>query len=128
MGMDYRYSGSCSYPRFDREVTAVAQLFGGVKTEHLKNREETENERPCGYWFGFMSSDNSNKKRFKFPEGTDEILVKWFNDIYGDFDEDETKHIWELIQTHPEIEEISWQIWNELKESVESNDYWYIHK
>ena len=128
MGMDYRYAGSCSYPRFDRELCEVAAVFGGQKTDHLKERENTENERPLGYWFGFMSSDQSSLPKFVFPEGTDEVLVKWFNDIYSeDFDEEETKHIWELIQTHPEIEEISWQIWNELKTSVELNDYWYIH-
>ena len=48
MGMDYQYAGSASYPRFDRELCSVAEVFGGVKTEHLKEREETENERPFG--------------------------------------------------------------------------------
>lgn len=42
MGMDYRWSGSSSYPRFDRELCAIAAIFGGIKTDHLKERESTE--------------------------------------------------------------------------------------
>lgn len=126
MGMDYRWSGSASYPRFDRELCAVAEVFGGIKTEHLKHREATENERPCGYWFGFLSSDGSDKTKFVFPEGTNETLIKWFNNIYGDFTAEETKTVWEHTSQHPEIEEISKQIWHELKTCVEYNDAWYI--
>ena len=127
MGMDYCWSGSASYPRFDRELCAVAEVFGGIKTEHLKEREGTENKKPFGYWFGFLSSDDSNKVKFVFPEGTNEVLVRWFNDIYGDFTEEETKTIWEQIFKHPEIEEVSDQIWNELKICCELNVAWYIY-
>lgn len=126
MGMDYKYTGSASYPRFDRELCAIAEVFGGIKTEHLKEREATENERPCGYWFGFLSSDNSNEAKFVFPEGTNEILVRWFNNIYDIFSTKETKVIWEHISRHPEIEEISRQIWQELKTLNELDDGWYI--
>ena len=42
MGMDFQYAGSASYPRFDKEVCAVAEIFGGEKTEHLKERLKTE--------------------------------------------------------------------------------------
>lgn len=126
MGMDYCWSGSASYPRFDRELCAVAEVFGGIKTEHLKEREATESERPCGYWFGFLSSDDSNEAKFVFPNGTNETLVKWFNNIYGDFTVEETKTVWEHISKHTDIEEISSQIWNELKVCNELNDIWYI--
>lgn len=126
MGMDYKYSGSASYPRFDRELCAVAEVFGGIKTEHLKEREVTENERPLGYWFGFLSSDNSNKTKFVFPEETNEIVVEWFNNIYEIFLPEETKVIWEHISKHTEIEEISSQIWNELKMCDELDDAWSI--
>ena len=61
MGMDYQYAGSASYPRFDRELCEVAKVLGGVETAHLKERKETETERPFGYWFGFLSSDNSKE-------------------------------------------------------------------
>lgn len=44
MGMDYNYMGSASYPRFDRELCAVTEVFGGLKTAHLKEREATERQ------------------------------------------------------------------------------------
>lgn len=126
MGMDYSWAGSASYPRFDRELCAVAEVFGGIKTEYLKNREDTENERPFGYWFGFLSSDDANEKKFIFPEETNETLVKWFNDIYGDFTPEETKVIWGEISKHIEIKEISRQIWYELEMLTQFNESWYI--
>ena len=126
MGMDYQYAGSASYPRFDRELCSVVEVFGGIKTEHLKEREETENERPFGYWFGFLSSGSSDLPKFVFPEGTNEVVVKWFNNIYEDFNEEETKIIWENISAHPEIKEISNQLWRELEQLAECNEGWRI--
>lgn len=129
MGMDYTHSGSTNYPRFDREVCAVAEVFGGKKSENLKKRENTENERPFGYWFGFLSSDDSDLPKFIFPEGTNDILVKWFNDIYGEFTIEETKTIWKEISKHPEIKDISEQIWHELECDVEIfEEAWEICK
>ena len=127
MGMDFSYAGSASYPRFDRELCAVAEVFGGIKTEHLTEREATENERLFGYWFGFLSSDNSNKPKFIFPEDVNKTLVKWFNNIYEYFTISETKIIWYLVSQHPEIKEISYQIWTELKECVEYETGWQIY-
>lgn len=46
--MDYQYAGSANYPRFDRELCEVAKVFGGIETTHLKERRETESERPLG--------------------------------------------------------------------------------
>lgn len=127
MGMEYTWAGSASYPRFDRELCAVAEIFGGVKTEHLKNREDTENSRPFGYWFGFLSSDNTNEPKFSFPKETDEILTKWFNNIYGNMSVKDTTHIWQLVAAHPEIKEISRQLWEELEACVETNTGWKIY-
>ena len=128
MGMDYSWAGSASYPRFDRELCAVAEVFGGIKTEHLKERESTEHERPCGYWFGFLSSDHSDKPKFVFPEGTNETLVRWFNNIYkDDFTVEETKTIWEHISKHTEIKEISEQIWYELEMLNKYDESWEIY-
>ena len=126
MGMDYQYAGSASYPRFDRELCSVVEVFGGVKTEHLKEREETEGERPFGYWFGFMSSDNSSVPKFTFPKGANEVLVKWFNNIYDDLSVEDTKIVWEHISAHPEVKEISDQLWYELKMLVKYNEGWSI--
>ena len=126
MGMDYQYAGSASYPRFDRELCSIAEIFGGIKTEHLKEREVTENERPFGYWFGFLSSDSSDLPKFLFPEDTNEVLVKWFNNVYDEFSEEETKIVWEHISAHPEIEEISSQLWYELEMLVKYDEEWSI--
>ena len=123
MGMDYSYAGSASYRRFDRELCAVAEICGGIKTEYLKEQEEKYHD----YLFGFLSSDESDNTKFIFPEGTSEVLVKWFNNIYSeDFTAEETKIVWEYISKHTEIEEISDQIWYELKMCSENNDAWYI--
>lgn len=128
MGMDYQYTGSASYPRFDRELCEVAKVFGGIETAHLKERRETESERPLGYWFGFLSSDDSKEQKFSFPEGTNDILVKWFNDIYSEsFTPEETKIVWKNISKHPEIEEISNQIWYELEALCEDNEAWELY-
>jgi len=126
MGMDYQYAGSSSYPRFDRELCAIAEIFGGLKTEHLKQREETENERSLGYWFGFLSSDNSDLPKFVFPNGLNDVLVKWFNNIYDDLSKEETEIVWKHILEHPEIKEISSQIWSELESLVEYSEGWSI--
>ena len=101
MDMDYVWSGSASYPRFHQELTDVAELFGGVNRIRYP-------------WF-------------IFPPETNDILVKWFNLPYEDFTAKETKIIWEEVRQHPEIKEISWQIWNELEKCVEFEDRWYIY-
>lgn len=126
MGMDYSWAGSASYPRFDREICSVVEVFGGIKTEHLKEREETEGERPLGYWFGFMSSDNSSMPKFIFPKGTNEVLIKWFNNIYDDLSEEDTKIVWEHISAHPEIKEILDQLWYELEMLSKYDEGWSI--
>ena len=119
MGMDYRYAGSASYPRFDKELCEVAAVFGGMLTEELKKKKEKTPEGSLGHWFGVISSELPETEKFVFPETTNVVLVKWFNNIYGTFTEKETKEIWELIYQHPEIQEISSQIWNELKSLTE---------
>lgn len=127
MGMDYQYAGSASYPRFDRELCAIAEVFGGIKTDYLKERESTEGERTFGYWFGFLSSDNTENKKFLFPEGTNETLVKWFNDAYGEsYTPEETRVVWECVKQHPEIKDISYQIWRELEVLVDLDEEWRI--
>lgn len=127
MGMDYRYAGSASYPRFDKELCDIAKIFGGIETEHLKERKETESERPLGYWFGFLSSDDSKEQKFIFPKETNEVLVRWFNDVYNEnFTLEDTRTIWNHISKHPEIREISSQIWNELESLCEVNETWCI--
>lgn len=126
MGMDYQYMGSASYPRFDKELCEVAAVFEGVKTEYLKEREESIDEKTLAYWFGFLSSDNSKEPKFLFPEDTNETLVKWFNNVYEILSPREVKIVWDCVSQHPEIKEISSQIWGELEACAECNDCWYI--
>ena len=55
MGVDYRYAGSASYPRFDREICEIAKIFGGEKTEDLiKKEKNSSNESTLDYLFGFL--------------------------------------------------------------------------
>ena len=116
--MDYQYAGSASYPRFSEELANVAKLFGGVRTNEV--REPTYNKDE---WIGHKQYC----EQFVFPEGTDEILVRWFNDIYSDnFSVDDTKHIFCIISRHPEIKKISSQIFDELKSLCEYEDRWFI--
>lgn len=128
MGMDYQYSGSASYPRFDKEIFEVVKLLGGVKTSDLIDHEKEVNTKPCGYWFGGMSSmhDNNNWK-YQFPLATNELVVKFFNNLYSEYNEEETKIIYNSLLCYKEsIEEISSQFWTELENLVMYEEGWYI--
>lgn len=128
MGMDYKYAGCASYPRFEREVCEVAKIFGGEETKHIKARKEIQNKESLEYWFGFLNIDDTKEQKIIFPQGTNEILVKWFNDIYSEnFTPEETKIVWDNISKHPEIDEISHQIWYELETLCEENEAWEIY-
>ena len=107
MGMDYKFAGSASYPRFDREIQAIAEKFGGKLSERSQKR--LDNDGGINYWFGFLSGDQSDAPKFIFPEGTDA-----------------TARVWELIRKYPEIEDISGQIWYEFESLVELGEGWNI--
>ena len=112
MGMDYRYSGSASYNRFDNELCEVAKVFGGI-------------EKHPDIYYGLETAQHGDK--FIFPKGTNEILVKWFNNIYyKKFTLEETIQIWKCVSEHPEIKKISLQIWKELETLVVCEQGWYI--
>lgn len=128
MGMDYEYAGSASYPRFDDEVSQIVTLFGGVESDELKHRHDTENERFFGYWFGYASSAPHDMKKYIFPEGTDPVLVRWFNNIYDDYDADDTLHIYQILKTkYDEVVNISSQIMSELESLAYYGEGWSIH-
>lgn len=129
MGMSYEYAGSASYPRFDEEVCAVAAVFGGVKTNDLEQREKAAKAAPKGsinWWFGFYISDDQNKQRFIFPNGANETITKWLNNIYEPRTVEETKEIWKHICVRHEIKDISRQIWYEIRERYLRNEGWKI--
>lgn len=125
--MDYRYAGSASYPRFDSELTAIAKLFGGELTEDLKEKINTEPKTIYDYWFGTLSSMEPDDKKFIFPENTNPVLVKWFNNPYDYFSFKETKIIWDNIKPYAEkIKALSEQIFEELECCVECLQGWHI--
>ena len=129
MGMSYEYAGSASYPRFEKEVCAVAAVFGGVKTKDLEQREKAAKAAPRGsinWWFGFYISDDPNKPRFIFPDGTNETIAKWLNNIYEPRTVEETEEIWKHICVRHEIKDISRQIWYELRERYLRDEGWEI--
>lgn len=126
MGMDYMYSGSRSYPGFDEEVTEIVKLLGGETTEVYNQMKKGTETSMAKYFFGILPKKTEEPK-FAFKENIPEIVQKWFNNIYDDYNPLETKEIWEGIKKHPEIEEISWQIWNELETRVNNNEGWSIH-
>ena len=118
MGMDYKYSGSASYGRFDKELCAVAEIFGAVKTDNLKTRETdvarfNSKHNMFYHVFGTYSILKADELKFLFPKDTNKTLVKWFQNVYGKFTVEETKEIFEQMRKHPDIEIISQQIWNE---------------
>lgn len=104
MGMDYVWSGSASYRRFLEEMGEIAKVFGA------QVRKTAEGVQYYVYY-----------------EPIPEVVVGWLDHPYDYFLPQRTKEIWEAVRQHPEIEEISWQIWNELKTCVEFEDGWYIH-
>lgn len=126
MGCDYRYAGSATYPRFDRELCEIARILGCEETEHLKERRDTEDQRPAGYWFGFLSSDKPGNMLFRVPTTLPEAIAKWLNDPYGDFDARETREIWNVVREHPEIRDASVQIWNELDQLCRYREGWHL--
>lgn len=131
MGMDYKYAGSASYPRFDEELCEVANIFGGVKTDYLKSLENDYNKADwVTRMWGTISADCSENvvnEKFIFPSKTPNILKKFFNNPYDDFDTKETFEIWKNIKKHPEIKKISYQIWNEFETLTAQRENWWIN-
>lgn len=118
MGMDFRYAGSASYPRFNDEMKKIVELFGGEMTSKRKPQEE------CTIVEYFMEEP----LEYKMPEGTPDYFIKFVNDPYAeDFTVKETKEIFEFIK--PKLEEvrvISSQIVSELETLVENEEPWDI--
>lgn len=67
MGMDYRYAGSASYPRFEEELAAAAALLGCRKTDAAEFLKAEADARPLGIWFGFMHGLSPDDKIFAVP-------------------------------------------------------------
>lgn len=126
MGMDYRYAGSASYPRFEQELKQVAASLGCAPTERLAELEKDAAGRPLGYWFGCMQEDGSGRPRFAVPDALPEAVAKWLNSPYEDLGPDETAAVWDAVKNHPDIQALSPQIWSELEWLARWHEGWRI--
>ena len=105
MGMDYAYAGSASYGRFDDELTELAKrVFHAKLTEEYLKRKQfidscKKSKNNIFYPFGYLhpNVDDTNKEKFIFPKHTKEVIKKFFNNPYGDFTDEETKQIADII-------------------------------
>ena len=126
MGMDYSFAGTASYPRFDRELCALAKACGGMLSNELQERKDSISEGSISHWFGFMSGTDKIDVKFVFPPETDERLVHWFNNVYNDFSVADTAHIAKIILAVENVEDISYQICYELKMCWQLSAGWHI--
>lgn len=125
MGMDYLFNGSASYPRFNKELTAVVSLFGGYVLEELKKKQEETPEGSIDWWFGKPMSDADEK--FVFKDEVPEIFKKWANHPYDDFTFDETKEIFKLLETKADaVKEASEQMYHEFELLIACECAWMI--
>ena len=92
MGVDYKWGGSAGGMRFGQEIEQVAKVFGGERLEGSKG-----------------------PTKYGFPDETNPYIVKFFDNVYGPLNVEETKEVWNEFQKHPEIEEIMPDMWNEFK-------------
>lgn len=117
MGMDYQFAGSASYPRFNDELKAVVELFGGKMQTNRKPHED------CTLIEYFMEKP----LEYVFPEGTPKVLWKWANNPYDDLTVDETEELYSILKTKwKKVKKASEQIAQEftILHSLKSN--WYI--
>ena len=126
MGMDYRYAGSASYPRFENEIRQVAASLGCTPTERLAELERESKEKPLGYWFGCMQDDGSGMPRFAVPDTLPEAVAKWLNSPYECRTPEETADIWDAVREKSEIRALSPQIWSELEWLARWHEGWDI--
>lgn len=118
MGMDYRFAGSASYPRFNDEVKGIVKLFKGKMVTNRKPQEE------CTITEYFMEKPLN----YTFPKGTPMVFMKWANNPYEDLSEKETKELYNFLKPKwKNVEKISHQIAYELETLVDTNWSWSIH-
>ena len=117
MGVDFFFSGSASYPRYYEEVEKIAvQCFGAtLSNKFIKDEKKVEKSvlNP-EYMFG---SVHDRHDKFIFPKETPKIIVEFCREPVGK--SYNSTELWEIFQQHPEIENISHQIWDEVKYSAE---------
>jgi len=118
MGMDYKFCGSATYPRFNDELKGIVELFGGKIITNRKPKEQ------CSMVEYFMEEP----LKYEMPEGTPASVIKWVNHPYAeDFTVEETKEIYNFLHIKwRKVEAISGQIAEELRCCVLEEEPWEI--
>lgn len=124
MGVDFKWGGSASYPRYYKEVEEIAtKCFGAKLTEQFVKDESkvTKSLLNPTYMFGEV---NERDDKFIFPEGTPDIIVRFCKKpVEEPYD---AKALWEEFSKHPEIQEISDQIWDEVKTCAKYDELYEV--
>lgn len=96
--------------------------------EPYKSRMKSADTEKNIYLFGLLnvSAEDRDADKFVFPDGTPDAIADWLNRPYKCRTTDETLEIWRLVSQHPQIADISYQIWNELETLVHHNEGWEI--
>ena len=115
MGVDYKFSGSASYPRFNEELESIAiQVFGATVTQEFKDalKKPENNEIP---------------NKYVWPENTPDVVKTFFNNPREFYDPDIVKELWKYVEPHSQkIEELSWQFLDELKNCAFYDESWSL--
>lgn len=127
MGMDYQFAGSASYDRFDREIIALAQAFGGKLNPDFQRRM-SDIQSKVFYPFGTINVSEEDRQADKlvFPDGFDKIIAHWLNHPFDEVSAADTKHIYSILNVHPWVGSISYQICTELQQCCENECGWNI--
>lgn len=133
MGVDYIYAGSTSYSRFDKEITAIAEILGGkLNSEYSQTFKtavdrESENHNIFNL-FGILNVTDKDRRsdKYDFPDELDPIVADWLNHPYKMQSPENTKHIWNVVSKYPCIDDRAHQIWWELEDLVANHRGWYV--
>jgi len=126
MGVDYKWAGSASYPRYYEEMAAVAtKVFGAKITDEYQSEQgKPENHTMLNYFIG--KAHTKPTRKFEFPEGTPKIVCRFFEEPEEYYDAEETAELWSLVKDNQLVEELSHQLYEELKLDAEYGEGYYV--
>lgn len=126
MGMDYKYAGSASYPRFDKEISdIVTQVLGGCKSNKLIQKENSVK----GDWVSSMFGTASNMKddKYVFPDDVPGNVAYFFNHLYDKHSPGFMNDVYLFLSSYfDKISKISNQFVTELEMIHSMNEFWKL--
>ena len=124
MGVDFKWGGSASYPRYYEEVQEIATKCFGAKLNEQFVKDEAKVVKSLlntSYMFGEV---HERDDKFIFPEGTPDVIVRFCQKpVVECYD---ARAMWDAFSKHPEIKEISDQIWDEVKTCAEYGELYNV--